>query len=145
MGNSFAQQFEFTCSMCGKMFDGDLWLIIDASERPDLIEFIRDDSLHQLTCPHCENIILDIVDTPLLLFSLHEGLPLLLSPGRLKDFQKTDQQVNNLVDLLSDNLGNRWQDKWLAHGIPSSPRDLLATLMDNLDKAVPLINEQLQL
>lgn len=38
MPNSFSQTIELTCPRCGADFQAELWLIVDAAERPDLLE-----------------------------------------------------------------------------------------------------------
>ncbi|MFQ5401426.1 MAG: CpXC domain-containing protein, partial [Anaerolineae bacterium] len=53
MAHSYAQQATLTCPACGQPFDAAIWLTIDAAERPDLLDNIRDGSLHDLPCPHC--------------------------------------------------------------------------------------------
>jgi hypothetical protein len=37
MPNSYAQRADLTCTACGHAFSADIWLIVDAAERPDLI------------------------------------------------------------------------------------------------------------
>lgn len=66
MPYSYAQTSEVTCPACGKAFSTDVWLIVDAGERPDLIERLRTDTLHTLTCPHCGRTA--SLDAPILLF-----------------------------------------------------------------------------
>jgi len=37
MAHSYAQHLELTCPECGARFKADMWLIVDGSERPDLV------------------------------------------------------------------------------------------------------------
>ena len=37
MANSFAERPTLTCPQCGQSFTPEIWLIIDAVERPDLL------------------------------------------------------------------------------------------------------------
>jgi len=53
MPHSFSQTASLTCPQCGRPFSAEVWLIVDADERPDLAERIRDGTLHDVTCPHC--------------------------------------------------------------------------------------------
>ncbi len=53
MSASFAQTVPLTCPRCGTSFQAELWLIVDAAERPDLLEKARQDTLHELACPQC--------------------------------------------------------------------------------------------
>ncbi len=64
---SYAEQAPVTCPECGHEFTADIWLIVDASERPDLIERARDGTLHRVTCPRCGHTW--DVDAPLLIFT----------------------------------------------------------------------------
>ncbi len=67
MTHSFAQQVSLSCPRCGRNFDAELWLIIDTAERPDLLERIRNGTLHDVTCPHCGHS--GQVDAPLLILT----------------------------------------------------------------------------
>jgi hypothetical protein len=53
MERSFAQAIDLTCVGCGQAFTSDIWLIVDATERPDLVARIADESLNVVVCPHC--------------------------------------------------------------------------------------------
>ncbi|MCX7856021.1 MAG: CpXC domain-containing protein, partial [Anaerolineae bacterium] len=85
MSHSYAEKVTLSCPNCGQAFQADLWLIVDAGERPDLVERIRQGTLHTFTCPHCGNT--GEVDAPLLLFGPHlspaafGGTPAPLPPG----------------------------------------------------------------
>jgi hypothetical protein len=68
---SFAENVTLTCPACGKQFTGVVWRLLDAEERPDLVEALRDEQLNLMHCPHCGNLA--SAGTPLL---LHER------PGR---------------------------------------------------------------
>ena len=50
---SFAQQADATCPACNHAFQADVWLVVDADERPDLVERLRGGSLHAIACPQC--------------------------------------------------------------------------------------------
>lgn len=68
MTRSYAQVAELTCSHCGQTFSFDVWLIVDAAERPDLVEAIMAETLHTVRCPHCGTE--HPLDAPLL---FHDG------------------------------------------------------------------------
>ena len=61
---SFSQPYELVCPTCHKPFSAEMWLIVDAEERPDLLAQIRDVTLHDATCPHCQQS--GVVPAPLL-------------------------------------------------------------------------------
>lgn len=46
MTNSFFQPQTVTCPHCRQPFTADAWLIVDADERPDLLQRILADDLH---------------------------------------------------------------------------------------------------
>jgi hypothetical protein len=67
MPTSFQQTQQLTCPRCGQSFQAAIWLIVDAAERPDLLEKIQAGTLHQMVCPHCQ--FQGEVDAPLLLYN----------------------------------------------------------------------------
>jgi C4-type Zn-finger protein len=68
MPTSFQQTQQLTCPRCGQSFQAAIWLIVDAAERPDLLEKIQAGTLHQVVCPHCQ--FQAEVDAPLLLYTI---------------------------------------------------------------------------
>lgn len=77
MPHSFSQTTELDCPRCGKRFRAELWLIVDAAERPDLLKQVRQVRPHKLTCPNCGHSF--SADQPLLLY--FPPLPLGEGPG----------------------------------------------------------------
>ncbi len=53
MATSLAESAHLTCPRCGQSFTAEIWLLVDAAERPDLLEKARAGILHTITCPHC--------------------------------------------------------------------------------------------
>ncbi|OQY83946.1 MAG: hypothetical protein B6D41_16320, partial [Chloroflexi bacterium UTCFX4] len=49
---SFSQTALLTCPQCNTPFDADIWLIVDAGERPDLVARCHDGSIHVVACPN---------------------------------------------------------------------------------------------
>ncbi len=41
MANSYTETTSLTCPHCGESFAAEIWLIIDAAERPELVEKIK--------------------------------------------------------------------------------------------------------
>ncbi|HEX6291203.1 MAG TPA: CpXC domain-containing protein [Herpetosiphonaceae bacterium] len=68
MERSLAQTVELRCVSCAQPFAAELWLIVDAAERPDLTAQIDSGSMHVAQCPHCGTP--HPVDAPLL---FHDG------------------------------------------------------------------------
>lgn len=86
MTHSYAERPTLTCPQCGASFTPELWLIIDAAERPDLLARVREGSIHAVAC---SNGHAAEVDTPLLLYRAGEGRPLLFSPAQRTTAEKT--------------------------------------------------------
>jgi hypothetical protein len=121
--NSYAQRASLTCPQCGRTFSAEVWLIVDADGRPDLVERIRAGTLHDLTCPHCGHK--GRVDAPLLLLRPDATPPLLFSPAQRTTAEEDRRHAAGLVGLLRERMGPAWRDEWLAQGLPAVPRDLL--------------------
>ncbi len=134
MAVSFSQQTNLTCPECEAQFSGEVWLIVDASERPDLLQRIREGTLHDMPCPNGHT---RTVDAPLLLCRPDQDPPLLFSPARETPEEQDRQQAEGLVGLLRQRLGDSWQDGWLTPGLSVTPRDLLpAALSDDPQSAL---------
>ncbi len=135
MPTSFQQTQQLTCPRCGQSFQAAIWLIVDAAERPDLLEKIQAGTLHQVVCPHCQ--FQGEVDAPLLLYNppLPLGAPFgddkgpgvraLFSPAQGTTAEQDQEQARALMERLRQSLGDAWQDDWLSHGLPAVPRPLL--------------------
>ena len=134
MTHSFAQHVTLPCPACGQPFDAEVWLILDASERPDLLAQARGGTLHHATCPHCGKV--GMVDQPTLVYrpdlpARGLGSPLIVLTG--PDQNPTDEQIVALLERLRQSLGDSWRDEWLdniagmpvgwrPHPLPPSPR-----------------------
>ena len=84
MAHSFAEQPPLQCPECGTSFTPEIWPILDAAERPDLIDRAADGTLHHVTCPNSHP---SAVDAPLVIFRRAEARPVILAaaadnPGR---------------------------------------------------------------
>ncbi|HFD39924.1 MAG TPA: hypothetical protein ENJ31_08805, partial [Anaerolineae bacterium] len=123
MAISFAETVQAPCPQCGQAVDLEVWLIVDAAERPDLLARIRDGTLHDAPCPHCGHQTQ--VDAPLLLYRPEAEPPLLFSPAQQTTAEQDREQAAALVDRLRQSLGDAWRDEWLAEGLPGVPRPLL--------------------
>lgn len=53
MAHSMRQSYSLTCPECGQTFDAEVWLIVDTTEQPELLDQIRADTLHDIPCPRC--------------------------------------------------------------------------------------------
>jgi DNA-directed RNA polymerase subunit RPC12/RpoP len=110
MPTSFGQTLSLTCPRCGQSFQAEIWLIVDAAERPDLLEKIQAGTLHQIPCPHCQ--FQAEVDAPLLLYNpplpLGEGpgVRVLFSPAQRTTAEQDQEQARDLLTRLRQSLGD---------------------------------------
>jgi CpXC protein len=51
--SSYRQPVEHTCSACSHRGTVDTWLVVDVTERPDLVESISDGSVRRFACEAC--------------------------------------------------------------------------------------------
>jgi CHAT domain-containing protein len=136
MTHSLAQEVSVTCADCGKLFTAQVWLIVDAVERPDLLEKARQGTLHVATCPHCDHE--GEIDSPLLLYRPDEDPSLLFSPAR----QTSVEQDRELVGALQERLGPAWRDEWAAQGLAGVPREFLPAALSEDPNAALKMAEQ---
>jgi hypothetical protein len=130
MDPSYAQPASVTCRRCGEAFSVDLLLIVDAGERPDLLERVREGALHVFSCPRCGQMV--EADAPLLLYFSRAPLRLsgrevrlLFSPARRTRPQEDEAQAGALLARLREALGPAWREEWLREGLLVLPRGLL--------------------
>jgi len=133
--HSFADRLDFNCDTCGQPFSSEIWLIIDAAERPDLLARVRDRTIHRIVCP---NGHVCTVDAPLLIFRPQEARPLLFSPAQQTTVDQDRQKAIELIDRLSqslrhnvcDRLRRAWRDEWLE-GVTPIPRAMLPKVLES--------------
>ena len=53
MSISYAETVPLTCPRCGRDFASEIFILVDAVERPELVARILDDTLHDTRCPQC--------------------------------------------------------------------------------------------
>src|SRR5260370_27290073 len=51
--SSYRQSVQYSCSACSHQGTVDTWLVVDVTERPDLVESISDGSIRRFTCEAC--------------------------------------------------------------------------------------------
>ena len=127
MPHSYAETLTLTCANCGRDFDAEFWLIVDAAERPDLLERIRAGTLHDLACPHCGDA--GHMDAPLLLFRPDDEPVLLFSSAEETTADEDREQARQLVEMLQTALGDQWQDNWLVEEPFNVSRNMLPTML----------------
>ena len=94
----------------------DVWLIVDQSTRPDLIQDRIEGSFKMHICPNCTQHIPE-VDQPLLIYRTGKPPPLLFAPG-LKTTLAEDQThtLQQLVQHLLDAFESS-DDDWIMEGL----------------------------
>jgi hypothetical protein len=51
---SYSENTTLTCPACGRDFAAAVWMLVDAVERPDLADALREGTLNVVACPHCD-------------------------------------------------------------------------------------------
>jgi CHAT domain-containing protein len=140
---SHAQPITLTCPACGTSHTADIWLIVAPDERPDLVEQIRNGTLHTATCPQCGQT--HTPDAPLLIFRPTAASPILFSPAQQTTSEQDQQHAAALIGILRQHLGAAWNDAWLAQGPVVVPRPmLLVALTDDPAAALQELAVQMQ-
>ena len=99
---SHAELITLTCPACGTSHTANLWLIVAPDERPDLVEQIRNGTLHTATCPQCSQT--HTPDAPLLIFRPTAASPILFSPAQQTTSEQDQQQAAELITILRQRL-----------------------------------------
>jgi rRNA maturation protein Nop10 len=128
MPTSFSQTATLTCPHCGRSFDAQVWLIVDGTERPDLLARARAGTLHDIPCPHCGHT--GQVDAPLLLYRPQDEPRLIFSPAQGTTAEQDREQAGALLGLLREGLGPAWRDEWVEE-IATVPRPFLSAILSD--------------
>ncbi len=109
--HSLVDAIDTNCISCGAPFEAKIWLIIDAEERPDLVERARQGKLNINICPICgaDNPFI----APLLLFQPRAIPHLLFFPLPGWSEEENWEQFDQLLDELRDAMGEEWKHDWL--------------------------------
>ena len=131
--HSLSEPLDLTCGQCGRALLFELWLIVDAGERPDLLARARASDLHTVTCPICGPQ--GEIDAPLLLYLPDYNPatgqpPLIFSPAQQTSEEQDQQMAAGLLRELAGRLGAAWQHDWLAQ-VASVRRELLPVALSD--------------
>jgi hypothetical protein len=66
MDSSVSSSVTLSCPRCGTQWEADVWVVVDETERPDLVKRIREHTLHGANCPYCDQS--KEISAPLLVF-----------------------------------------------------------------------------
>jgi CHAT domain-containing protein len=135
---SHAQPITLTCPACGTSHTADIWLIVAPDERPDLVEQIRNGTLHTATCPQCGQT--RTLDAPLLIFRPTAEPPILFAPAQQTSTEQDQQHAAELIGILRQHLGAAWNDAWLAQGPAVVPRPMLLVALTDDPALVQAVN-----
>ncbi len=127
MTHSHAETADLPCRSCGAPFAAEVWVIVDPTERPDLLARLLAGTLHDLTCPACGHTA--TVDAPLLVVRPAAEPVRLFSPARGGGPQQAEAKAGALVSLLRAHVGAAWRDEWLGRGVVGVARAALPTLL----------------
>ncbi|HKZ86423.1 MAG TPA: CHAT domain-containing protein [Anaerolineae bacterium] len=132
MTHSLSHTAELTCPHCNHAIKANVWLIVDVAERPDLLEKLREDTLHDIPCPHCGNE--GQVDASVLVYRPGQRPVLIFSPAQQTTQDQAAEQAGSLLKYLSAQLATHWQDAWIDE-MPVAPRSVLPALLSDDPKA----------
>lgn len=148
MTHSLVQSNILTCADCKQDSNAEIWLVVDAEERPDLLDRIRAGTLHTFPCPHCRST--GEVDAPLLLYRPGADPTLIFCPtsevlydDEEEDSDEMDEQADKLFLFLQEALGSVWQEEW-ADDVAVVPIFMLSvTLSEDPDAAMKQMAEHM--
>lgn len=125
--HSHAEPVSLPCRACGAAVSGEVWIIVDTTERPDLLARLRAGALHDLACPDCGHTA--TVNAPLLLLRPDAEPALLFSPAAGGTPAQDEEQAIALAGMLREHMGKAWREEWLARGLTGVAREALPTLL----------------
>ena len=98
MSISYSEHSTLTCPSCHKPFEAELWVLIDAAERPELAQQVQDGSLNAVACPHCT--YQRTADVPLLLHDPAHRRVYFAAPSSVEEHIWRDQAHELLYRLI---------------------------------------------
>lgn len=125
--HSQAESVSLPCRGCGRPYEIDVWIIVDTTERPDLLARLREGSLHTVRCPECGHEA--TVNAPLLVYRPGAEPALVFSPARGGTPAQDEEQAAALLGMFREDMGGDWRDEWLGRGLTGVPREALPVLM----------------
>src|SRR5262245_17858571 len=108
---SHSEQSILTCPQCGHEFGAEVWLVLDAQERPDLQQALLAGQLNQVACPHCGTA--GAAGAPLL---YHDGAArqlIFAAPEGAPEYELRET-ARELHTLLLSNLAEQQQRPYLG-------------------------------
>ena len=124
---SLPQYPDATCMGCRSPYTPELYVMVDTEERPDLVQRIKDGTIHSAICPHC-GVVMDF-GMPLLVYRPGAVVPVMYSPVAIASPGQRHQHASMLLDALRRQLGPEWDER-LTRGVYEVERDELAEVVD---------------
>ncbi len=133
---SFAVVQKLECPECSTPFEARTWVVIDLERRPDLAQLLEDGELHQITCPHCHQV-LGHAEATTLIYRSTVSPRLLIAPARMADRRQTEFEVRALVSKLASALDSGSQEDLADEPVQVIPHALVsAVLRDGFESAI---------
>ncbi|HWQ13011.1 MAG TPA: CpXC domain-containing protein [Roseiflexaceae bacterium] len=101
MAISHSEIAALTCPSCGARFDAAVWTLVDAAERPDLMDALRAGTLNAVPCPRCGRT--SQAGTPLLLHDPVRRRVYFAAPSGAAEHE-VREQVHALLYTLVEGL-----------------------------------------
>jgi hypothetical protein len=135
---SFSQTHSLTCPQCKTPFHADIWLIVDAGERPDLAARCHDGSIHVVACPNHHS---GMLAAPLLYHDRAKQQLFLAYPQNMTE-QQVQQVGGQLIQQLRGQMlilpGSAYLDAPQAIPIELLP----AAMDDKLEEVMAALQQQ---
>lgn len=127
MSISNSETVTLPCQKCGEPVEAEVWVIVDTSERPELLARLRAGTLQDVVCPACGHTA--AINAPVLIFRPDAEPPLLFSPASGGTPQQDEEQAMALVSIFREDMGEAWRDEWLARGLTGVAREALPAVL----------------
>jgi tetratricopeptide (TPR) repeat protein len=120
---SSCQPLDLTCEQCHTKHTVEVWLIVDAAERPDLWVACRDGLIHTAYCPN-EHVV--YLGAPLLLHDPARKLLLFSPPLNPTTPAEEQRMVRTLMQMLHNSVSASVAHENYLNRVKRVPRDELA-------------------
>jgi hypothetical protein len=128
---SYCDAAPATCPACGREFPSELWLVLDAEERPDLVAALRSGRLNELVCPHCGHR--DSAGAPLLFHDRPGKALIFAGPEATSDHVLRDM-LRELHTLLLEQIPEDQQQQYLGDVRITMGLDGLRAILEKGDR-----------
>lgn len=124
---SSSERVTLPCQKCNQPVDAEVWIIVDTTQRPDLLARLREGTLHHVGCPACGHVA--AINAPVLIFRPDMEPALLFSPADGSNPVQDEEQALALVGIFREDMGEEWREEWLARGLAGVAREAVPTAL----------------